>query len=214
MKKKRQSRSIFLTGFFKLLVLFSAFLFLFSLTDKSKISQKWIPVKNTIEKDAVKTESVEVDIKYVEPNKPAFTWSVEKVDEHITKISIPPDDRMSTGEELNTAMNSYRNAHNLTAVQATEGICSIAQSRANEQSANNGLDSHAGFNKYVQNQSEFTRMGEVLFGGNQPQYGVHIVEFGWDRSLTGHKEAIQDPSWRFGCGAISGYYAVFIFGSK
>jgi hypothetical protein len=111
-------------------------------------------------------------------------------------------------------MNTYRQANGVGAVQKTDGICAIAQNRANEQLANGKLDGHAGFDKYVQGQEEFPEMGEVLFGGGQPQYGVHIVEFGWNRSLTGHKEVIQDGNWNYGCGGIAGYYAVFIFGHK
>ena len=143
-----------------------------------------------------------------------FNWSVEKVDEHVTKISIPRDPRMSTADELFSAMNDYRRAHNIPTIAKNDLLCSIAQNRANEQLANEDLDNHAGFDKYAQNQDEFSRMGEVLFGGGQPQYGVHIIEYGWDRSLTGHKEAIQNPVWTHGCGGVAGYFAVFIFASK
>lgn len=156
---------------------------------------------------------VEKNIKLA-PTQSPFDWTVEKVDEHITKINLPPDPRMSTVEELNTAMNDYRKAHNVQLVTRNDLLCDIAQKRAEEQLQNGGLDGHAGFDKYGQNQNEFFRMGEVLFGGVQPQYGVHIVEYGWDRSLTGHKEAIADSGWNHGCGGVAGYYAVFIFGTK
>ncbi|MBI2025816.1 MAG: hypothetical protein HYT06_00365, partial [Candidatus Levybacteria bacterium] len=130
------------------------------------------------------------------------------------KIAIPPDPRMSTADELFTAMNDYRKSHNVQTLTKSDLLCGIAQNRASEQLANGDLDNHEGFDKYAQNQNEFNRMGEVLFGGQQPQYGVHIIEYGWDRSLTGHKEAIQNPVWNHGCGGIAGYFAVFIFGSK
>lgn len=214
MRTKKKSNSILFTGIFKIIVLLSVFLFLFSISDKTRIIEKWSPVKN---EDVKNKEKNIVDIKTdlnSESVKKTYDWSVEKVDEHITKISIPSDDRMSTVDELNQAMKSYRLANGLPELQKSDGICKIAQNRANEQLSNGGLDNHSGFNKYVQDQSEFNRMGEVLFGGNQPQYGVHIIEFGWHRSLTGHKEAIQDPSWQYGCGGIAGYYAVFIFGTK
>ena len=57
-------------------------------------------------------------------------------------------------------------------------------------------------------------MGEVIFGGGQPVSGVHIVEWGWDQSLTGHKEAISDPKWSDGCAGIAGYFAVYVFGKR
>lgn len=121
---------------------------------------------------------------------------------------------MSTADELFDAMNNYRQSHNISTLQKSDLLCGVAQNRANEQVANGGLDGHSGFDKYAQDQNEFSQMGEVLFGGNQPQYGVHIVEYGWNRSLTGHKEAIQNPIWQYGCGGIAGYFAVFIFSSK
>lgn len=159
------------------------------------------------------TEELKAQIKMA-PTQPPFDWSVEKVDEHMTKINLPPDPRMSTPEELFDAINNYRRAHNVQTITRNDTLCDIAKKRADEQLANGGLDGHAGFEKYAQSQNDFYRVGEVLFGGVQPQYGVHIVEYGWDRSLTGHKEAIQNPSWNHGCGGVAGYFAVFIFGVR
>lgn len=142
-----------------------------------------------------------------------FNWTVENVDGEITRIALPPDSRMSTPDELYEAINNYRSAHGVNRLQKSDFLCSVAENRAVEQVANGGLDGHAGFEKYAKDQNEFGRMGEVLFGGVQPQYGVHIVEFGWDRSLTGHREAIRDPNWQAGCGGIADYFAVFVFGT-
>lgn len=200
--KKIRLNTPYLSKFF---ILFFLFLFLLFNANNSNISKRFY-----LRDDG---SVIEKNIK-VYPTQPPFDWSVEKVDDHITKINLPPDPRMSTSEELNTAMNDYRRAHNVQQVTKNDLLCDIAQKRAEEQLTNGGLDGHAGFDKYGESQDEFFRMGEVLFGGVQPQYGVHIVEYGWDRSLTGHKEAIQDPEWNHGCGGIAGYYAVFIFGTK
>ena len=75
---------------------------------------------------------IEKNIKIV-PTQPPFDWSVEKVDDHITKINLPPDPRMATSEELNIAMNDYRKAHNLQMVTRNDFLCDIAQKRAEEQ---------------------------------------------------------------------------------
>lgn len=197
-----------LTYFSKFFLLFLIFLTLLMLSDSSTVTQRLFPRKNYYENDTV-TQNIKVL-----PTQAPFNWSVEKVDEHITKIALPPDPRMSTADELFSAMNEYRKANAVQILTKNDLLCSIAQNRANEQLANGDLDNHAGFDKYAENQEEFYRMGEVLFGGVQPQYGVHIVEFGWNRSLTGHKEAIQNPDWNHGCGGIAGYFAVFIFGTK
>ncbi len=197
--------------FSKLFLVFLIFLFFVLYSERSGIESTLIPSGSS---QAPKTITVEKRIEYVTPTPTPFAWTVEKINEHETQLSLPPDPRMSTADELFDEMNSYRSSHKVPTVQKDDLLCSIAQNRANEQLANGALDDHAGFDKYAQNQNEFSTMGEVLFGGGQPQYAVHIVEYGWDRSLTGHREAIQDPSWQYGCGGIAGYYAVFIFGKK
>lgn len=145
---------------------------------------------------------------------PTSAFRREKVDEHTTMIWLPPDAQMSTPDELFTAINNYRRAHNIPEVTKHDTLCSIAQKRADEQQALGKIDGHAGFTKYAQAQRDFSYLTEVLFGGAQPQSGVHIVEYGWDQSLTGHREAIQDRTMTHGCAGIAGYFAVFIFGMK
>lgn len=200
---------IFIPKFF---ILFIVFLLFALLSNKSALYEKISPAKNYYQKPEI-TE-LKSNIKIPQPTKAPFYWTVEKVDEHLTKIALPPDPRMSSADELFEAMNNYRKAHNAQILQKSDLLCKVAQNRASEQQANGKLDGHTGFEKYAKDQQEFSVMGEVLFGGAQPQYGVHIVEYGWDRSLTGHREAIRNPSWQYGCGGIAGYFAVFIFGSK
>lgn len=138
----------------------------------------------------------------------------EKLDEHTTMTWLPPDDRMSTGDELFDAINNYRRGHGIALVSKSDTLCTIAGKRSREQLAIGRIDGHAGFAKYAQEQREFSYLTEVLFGGNQPQTGVHIVEYGWDQSLTGHREAIQDRTMSHGCGGIAGYFAAYIFGVR
>ncbi|MBI3559823.1 hypothetical protein HY087_01710 [Candidatus Gottesmanbacteria bacterium] len=145
---------------------------------------------------------------------PTGGFKREKVDEHTTIMWLPPDDRMSSSDELFSAINSYRISHGIAGVARNDTLCTIAQKRADEQKALGTIDGHAGFPKYAQEQREFSYLTEVLFGGEQPQSGVHIVEYGWDQSLTGHREAIQDRTMSHGCGGVAGYFAAFIFGSK
>lgn len=208
----KKQKALGLRNIFNFLTLFLIFLVLLSFSDKNSITEKLVPAKNYYEKPL--ETGIKRDIKVNQPTQKPFNWTVEKVDEHLTKVALPPDPRMSSADELFEAMNNYRRAHSVQTLQKSDLLCTIAQNRANEQVANGELDSHAGFEKYAKEQNEFSTMGEVLFGGAQPQYGVHIVEYGWNRSLTGHREAIQDPSWQYGCGGVAEYYAVFIFGSK
>lgn len=135
-----------------------------------------------------------------------------KIDEHTSASRFGADDHMSTVGELNAAMNQYRASRGLSTLNNSGLLCDIAQKRANENQANGKLDTHAGFGKYAQSQQEYNDIAEVLFGGAQPVSGVHIVEWGWDQSLTGHREAISNPKWQDGCAGIAGYFAVYIFG--
>jgi uncharacterized protein YkwD len=195
--------------FSKFFAVFILFLALIVITDTSGIKSRLVPSGSS---STPKTITVKKTI-YVTATPAPFQWTVEKINEHETALSLPPDPRMSTPDELFEAINEYRRANGISLIQKSDSLCTIAQKRAEEQLANGSLDDHAGFEKYVNSQNEFSTMGEVLFGGNQPQYGVHIVEFCWARSLTGHKEAIRDTNWQQGCGGIAGYYAVFIFGT-
>ncbi len=207
MKSNKINIIFFIVSKYAVLLIF--FLLFLSLSTKPQVIEKLVPNKNYFEKQ----NSWDLgNIKRT--SETPFSWTVEKVNDQVTKVALPPDPRMSTSDELFEAMNNYRKAHSVQTLTKNDLLCSIAQNRANEQLANGELDGHAGFEKYAKDQNEFSTMGEVLFGGAQPQYGVHIIEYGWDRSLTGHKEAIQDPSWQYGCGGIAGYFAVFIFGSK
>lgn len=137
----------------------------------------------------------------------------KKIDEHLSVTRFGRDDHMSTVDELNQAMNQYRQAHNLPTLNFDGTLCSFAQTRVNQLLAS-GKFSHEGFSELVDNQDAFSYMSEVLFDSKGPTAGVHIIEWGWDKSLTGHKEAISNPRWHEGCGGIAGYYAVFIFGER
>lgn len=123
-----------------------------------------------------------------------------------------PDERMATAGELFDAINSYKRTNGLPEISQNGTLCQIAQNRANELVDKGELDGHAGFEKYARGQQEFDSMDEILFGGVMPQLAVHIVEWGWDKSLTGHRNALQNREYTHGCGGIAGYFAVFIFG--
>lgn len=137
-----------------------------------------------------------------------------KIDDKTSASRFAPDDHMSTVSELNQAMNQYRQARGLPTLNFDSLLCNIAQTRANQLLALGKLDNHSGFLPLAQNQQSYSTLDEVLFGGVQPVAGVHIVEWGWDQSLTGHHEAISNPKWHDGCGGIAGYFAVFEFGGR
>lgn len=142
-------------------------------------------------------------------------WDKKLAGEHTTVMyDIPVDDHMSTSDELFQAINTYRSAQGIPTVAKNETLCRIAQSRADEVKALGELDEHEGFEKFAKGQQEFNNMSEVMCCGVHKIAGVHIVEYMWDRSLTGHQDAIRDRSMSHGCGGIAGYFAVFIMGGN
>lgn len=151
---------------------------------------------------------------YKGPTPTAIPWGTTiKLDSETSASYFAPDDHMSTTDELNQAMNQYRKDHNLPTLNFDSTLCNIAQIRAGQLKASGQL-SHDGFSDLAHNQQVFSSMDEVIFGGNNPVAGVHIVEWGWDKSLTGHHEAISDTRWHDGCGATAGLFAVFEFGAR
>lgn len=115
---------------------------------------------------------------------------------------------MSTREELDKAVQNYRKSHNLNQIKIDDNLCLIAHERAVEASQD---FSHDLFQEKAQkgeyNFANFTRISENLWDGSFS--GVHIVEYGWDRS-PGHRANLQGP-WTRGCGGIYGTTAVYIF---
>lgn len=123
-------------------------------------------------------------------------------------IKSAPSETMSTVESLNSAVNNYRQTHNLNQLYIDPQLCEIAYQRAVE------IDqefSHEQFAQHVEagdyNYTGFNSIGENLWQGSFT--GVHIVEFGWDKS-PGHRDNLQGD-WSRGCAGIFKINATFIF---
>ena len=123
-------------------------------------------------------------------------------------IPNAPSESMTSAEELNAATDQYRQAHGFTKLYIDPQLCEIAAQRARE--IGNSF-SHNGFNQHIQNgdydYTGFTSIAENLWQGSFS--GVHIVEYGWDKS-EGHRANLQGD-WSRGCGRVNGPNAVFIF---
>lgn len=115
---------------------------------------------------------------------------------------------MTTVDELNQAVNNFRHTHNLNQLVIPEDLCEIANKRAIEASTD---FSHRQFEESVQkgeyNYVSFELIGENLWQGSLS--GVHIVEFGWDKS-PGHRQNLL-RNWDRGCAGVFETTAVFVF---
>lgn len=123
-------------------------------------------------------------------------------------MKYAPSETMASVEELNQAINSYRQAHNLNTIYIDPQLCEIATRRALEIAKD---FSHDKFGEHVSNgdydYTGFNQIGENLWQGEFS--AVHIVEFGWDQS-PGHRANLQG-NWSRGCAGVNGVNAVFIF---
>ncbi len=126
-------------------------------------------------------------------------------------FGYPPDDRMSTKEELFDAVNQYRVARGMDALREHPSLCGIAQADFQQLYAFYS-------NRTVQivrrssQKGEITEIGEIINAGLQPNEGQHIVNAKWARSFSSQKTLLEDPQWQFGCAAVSEFNVTFIFG--
>lgn len=119
-----------------------------------------------------------------------------------------PDEHMSSVDELNQAVNQYRSNHHLQVLYIDPQLCEIATARAIEidsEFSHDQFSSHVNAGDYYY--TGYNAIGENLWQGQFS--GVHIVEFGWDRTV-GHRANLQGD-WSRGCAGIYQTNAVFIF---
>lgn len=152
--------------------------------------------------------------KYAKSNSNQKYGETIKFDDKTSLGRFASDANMSTSSELQEAMNTFRKSHGLPTLNPHPTLCRIAQVRANQLVKHGSLDYHAGFSDLAHSQPDFDSMAEVIFGGVNKVSGIHIVEWGWAQSLTGHKETISDPIYHDGCASVAGLFAVFVFGSN
>lgn len=132
------------------------------------------------------------------PSNPS-QYTAQKVNDVTWRVSnVSNDDKMASPQEIYNALNSYRTGHGLSSLSWDVALASYAQGRADLFSSNKSLDSHAGFNSFMNNDG-FSKVGFNGLGENSaylsgPMNGDHIIQniFGADSSHDGNQ---LDPSW-------------------
>mgnify|MGYP001568257437 CR=1 FL=1 len=133
----------------------------------------------------------------------------------VAAVSNSSSINTTDSSDLLSSINSFRAGNGGIAPLTTSGtLCDIAGKRLSELITIRTLDNHAGFNKYFQEQKEFSGMGEVLFQSSNSTSPDYAVNEGWAKSKDGHRENMLNPSWNYGCGATNSHIAVFNFGKK
>lgn len=210
------------------LVLF--FLLTSLVTGKSEFNRTINISELKVKGDSIKTNSKIVSARIItSENKSGISGEV--TEEKIVPSSTPAPVRTEESSTVSSSgtvfaspsfdsgllssVNSFRSANGgLPGLNSSGSLCDIASKRLNELVSSGSLDSHAGFNKYFQRQSEFNAMGEVIFHSSNQTTPDYAVNEGWAKSTAGHRENMLDAKWNYGCGATNGYFAVFNFGKK
>ncbi|MFO0703123.1 MAG: hypothetical protein U0525_00145 [Patescibacteria group bacterium] len=150
---------------------------------------------------------------------PTIPWgTTEKVGDHTYRTYVGDDPVMSTPEELEQAINKYRVTHDLSELPISDPLCRLADYRIKQLEAINGLDSHKGFEDYLdedenwQNLPRFVSVGENNSYGYQLS-GTHLIEWVFDADEE-HRSNQLNPKWNRMCTRISGTIVEIVFGQE
>jgi hypothetical protein len=168
----------------------------------------------------VATSSSEVAISLVSARTPTAAAPVQPV-----KASS------FTEQQLWQALTIYRQSQNRTDIQQDENICKYARKRVSDHLTmiSQGikpedypvpdkypLDAHQGFKSDAESELVFeitkkSHVAENLAYWPNAVDPIHVIEWGWDTSTEGHREAQISNEWTHGClsGAEGFYVAIF-----
>ena len=116
------------------------------------------------------------------PTDDSTPWGqAVQIDEHTWTMKVQNDDRMSTVEELFTALNDYRRSKGVSVLTWDQKLADYADSRATYFTSIKTTDGHAGFNDFLTNQDGFNILGFNQLGENTSygyrMLGVHLIEW-------------------------------------
>lgn len=147
---------------------------------------------------------------------------------HLAKpLILPP----ISNDDVLRAINSYRASHSVHGLLTDNNLCEYAEKRVQDLVANGGLDNHEGFKKDFENYDNLPEpikrysgagIGENLayqYCKNMTtgesfiaQTGTALIEWCFDSSTAGHREAQLNPRFNAACVRNQNGYFVVIFG--
>ncbi len=165
------------------------------------------------------TQKKSVITKIPEPIEVKETQENQKSQDNIStdeKSSDTKDNNVSENVFLK-ALNDYRVKNGKSPLSWDAKLADYAKSRADAYSAQGGLDHHAGFQDFINNQDGFKKLGFNSLGENSG-YGhapdpVFIIEEAYGKSSS-HNENQLGSQWSHVGVGISGTATNFIFGGS
>lgn len=145
-------------------------------------------------------------------------WGVaEQISETTWTMKVGEDEKMATPQEIQSALNAYRNKKGVGSLEWDDKLAEFALQRAQTFSENQTLDEHEGFKEYVQHDNNMENLGFWGVGENSSfgfrMEGVHLIEWIFAGDPP-HDNNQLDPEWtHVGIGVV-GTAVDVIFGKK
>lgn len=127
----------------------------------------------------------------------------------------PPPTFNYTSDDVWNALADYRRAHNKYQFARDDRLCTLGNMRLVQLIELGTLDKHAGFKTYFADQGNFRVVGFRKVSENLAygfQTAVAVIEWGWDTSTEGHREAQLTEEYSHACVLADKGYAVLELG--
>lgn len=145
-------------------------------------------------------------------------WGIAKqIGEYTWTMQVGEDSQMATPQEIFQALNHYRQQKGRGGLSWNDNLANYAQSRANYFIAIDDLDSHAGFQKYLEEENGFEKLGFASVGENSSfgyqLSGVHLIEWIYAGDAL-HDNNQLDSKWQYVGIGVDGTATDVIFGAE
>ncbi len=151
------------------------------------------------------------------PTPDTEPWGVSKqIDEVTWTMKVGEDEKMATPQEILTALNTYRQRYSSQVLTWDEKLGSYAQSRAKYLNSIKNVDKHEGFNKFMEEDGGFEKLGFTAVGENisygYKLNGVHVIEWMYAGDKP-HNDNQLDNRWNYVGIGVEGLATCLIFGT-
>lgn len=145
-------------------------------------------------------------------------WGISKqIDEHTWTIGVGNDARSAGAQEIFAALNAYRQKKGAGTLAWDSKLASYAQERTVLFQQQGKLDTHAGFQDYINNQDGFNKLGFYGLGENSSfgyqLEGVHLIEWVYAGDKP-HDDNQLNAQWSHVGIGVAGTATNLIFGGN
>lgn len=157
------------------------------------------------------------------PSRPPVTplptdstpWGIARqTDEHTWTMKIGLDPVMATPDEILSALNEYRRRYGSQILTPDQKLTAYAQTRVDYFNQIKNIDSHLGFNNFLEKEDGFNKLGFTYLGENISYgyrlSGVHLIEWVYAGDEP-HNRNQLDSKWDHVGIAVKGTATCLIF---